>query len=102
MIAAANSVSVINPRPIGISTVPTVTFSGTFHSRGASRSLKRSTSIASDLNAKLQTTPNAYASPSTYTSPRLSTIVDKLQQDDEIDQPVRGPEPLVRHAGTTR
>ena len=44
---------------------PTVTFSGTFHSRGTSRSLKRSTSIASDLNAKLQTTPNAYASPST-------------------------------------
>ena len=31
--------------------------------------------MASDLNTKLQTTPKAYASPSTMTSPRLTTIV---------------------------
>ncbi len=59
MTATANSTIAIRPRPTGISRPPILMFSGTRHSRGASGSLKRSTNIASDLNAKLQTTPNA-------------------------------------------
>ena len=77
MTAAPNSDTVISPRPSGNSRPPIFGFSGTFHSRvGASGSVYRSTNIASDLNAKLQTTPNAYASPRTYTLPRLTMMVN--------------------------
>ena len=49
-------------------------FSGTFHSR-FSGCLNRSTRTERALNEKLQTTPKAYASPSRFTSPRLSRMV---------------------------
>ena len=53
----------MSARPTGSSRLPSVTFSGTRHSRGR-RSLKRRITIDSALKTKLQTTPNAYASPS--------------------------------------
>ena len=46
------------PRPTGISTLPMRRFNGTLNSRGV-WSLKRSTTIARALKAKLQTTPKA-------------------------------------------
>ena len=57
--AAENRHTAITPNPIGISRPPRCRFPGTRHSRGASGSVNRSTSIASDLKAKLHTTPNA-------------------------------------------
>ena len=60
--ATDKSASVMAARPMGSSTDPIFRFSGTRHSRGLG-SLNRSTSTASDLSAKLQMTPNAYASP---------------------------------------
>src|ERR1700704_252284 len=61
-------------RPIGISIPAMVTFGGTFQPRSPLY-LKRRTSMDKLLKVKLQITPNAYASPRTYTSPRLARMV---------------------------
>ena len=50
-------------------------FGGTFQPRSPLY-LKRSTSIEVLLKTKLHITPNAYASPSTYTSPRLTRMMN--------------------------
>jgi len=72
--AVARSTRKMRTSPTGSSHRPNLTLIGTRHSRGR-RSLKRRTTIESALKTKLHTTPNAYASPSAYTLPRLATIV---------------------------
>src|SRR5579883_1086916 len=74
IMAVANSVAEIRARPTGNSTRFQRTFSGTLNCRGRG-SVKRSTMTARAFMAKLQITPKAYASPSTITFPRLSSMV---------------------------
>ena len=76
--AANASTRKISPIPSGTSYLPILKFKGTSYSRCCG-SLNRSTSIASALNTKLQTTPKAYASPSVSTLPRLAMIVNSCR-----------------------
>ena len=72
--AVVNSTMKTEMSPIGISRLPMRRFGGTFHPRSPLY-FHRSTSIARLLKVKLQITPNAYASPSAITLPRLAMMV---------------------------
>ena len=64
-----------------------VKLNGTANSRGC-RFLNRNTTIDTVLNTKLQITPNAYASPSRMTSPRLTRIVSNCSASDQIQHSI--------------
>ncbi len=98
IVAAAKSVPVMSTRPIGISIVPSVTLSGTFHSRAHVALLESEHEHRERLERE---------APDDAERVRLAEQVHvaaadhdgrELQHHDQIDQPVGGSEPFVRLA----